>query len=133
MTCAELFIDGMMPGLNDWRDAIHKSPHAGNAMTREQVRRVETAARVQMLPHFEGRVDLFFLWTEPNMRRDPDNIEGAGVKFILDGLVRAGVLDDDGPRYVGRISHDVAYDPLNVGVAVFMTDERLTKGDPDGA
>lgn len=128
MTAAELVLDGQFPDLNDWRDAIAKSPHAGRRITRECTRRVELAARVQMLPCFDGLTDFYFLWTEPNRRRDPDNIQATGVKFVLDGLVRAGVLPDDGPRYVGRIIHEkVAYDPMNVGVAVYMTDERYSK------
>lgn len=133
MTAAEFVLDGQLPDLNEWRDELHKSPHAGNRVTRDNVRRVAKAAMAQLLPRFERRADFYFLWTEPNRRRDPDNIQATGVKFILDGLVRAGVLPDDGPRYVGRIFHEeVVYDPMNVGVAVYITDERY-QGDADGA
>ena len=42
------------------------------------------------------RAIIRFCWYEANKRRDPDNISAAGKKPILDGLVEAGVLKDDG-------------------------------------
>jgi len=56
-------------------------------------------ARSKKLPAFPGRVVIEFRWFERDRRRDPDNI-AAGRKFILDGLVAAGVLKGDGWRYV---------------------------------
>lgn len=46
------------------------------------------------------KVFLYFQWREFNRRRDPDNIAGGGRKFILDGLVQAGILENDGWRHV---------------------------------
>jgi hypothetical protein len=37
-----------------------------------------------------------FIWREPARRRDPDNIAAGGRKLVLDGLVAAKVLPDDG-------------------------------------
>jgi hypothetical protein len=48
-------------------------------------------------------------WYTANKRRDPDNIE-AGVKYVLDGLVTAGVLPGDGWRHVAGIEHTFAVD-----------------------
>lgn len=42
---------------------------------------------------------LAFTWHEPDKMRDKDNVRG-GAKLILDGLVAAKVLRDDGNRYV---------------------------------
>jgi hypothetical protein len=47
------------------------------------------------------RVRLRFEWHEPKPSRtarlrDPDNISSGGRKIILDGLVQAGVIPDDG-------------------------------------
>ena len=39
------------------------------------------------------------LFIEPNRRRDADNVESA-KKFILDALVKSGVLLNDNPRWV---------------------------------
>lgn len=130
---AFLLIDGQMPDLNDWRSAIARNPHAGGRITRECARRAETAARVQLLPRFERPVSVTFLWTEANRRRDLDNIAGTGQKFVLDGLVAAGVLPDDGPDWVREIHHYADYDPMNVGVAVHITDEIRGRGAEHGA
>ena len=40
-----------------------------------------------------------FTWTEPNRRRDCDNIASA-KKFILDALVKMRVLENDTQKYV---------------------------------
>lgn len=37
-----------------------------------------------------------FCWMEASKRADPDNLAGIGRKFILDALVQAGKLPDDG-------------------------------------
>lgn len=45
-----------------------------------------------------------------NGRRDPDNVAGT-AKPVLDGLVDAGVLPDDGHRHVASVTYRVAVDP----------------------
>lgn len=43
------------------------------------------------------------LWFPDKRRRDLDNYGGFGFKWILDGLVKAGVLKDDSTDYVGEL------------------------------
>jgi hypothetical protein len=50
------------------------------------------------------RAKIGFTWYEKDRRRDPDNISGAGKKPILDGLVRAGVLPNDGWSVIEGLS-----------------------------
>ena len=50
------------------------------------------------------RVKVRVTWFEQNAQRDPDNIH-AGVKFIMDGLVLAGVIPNDTQRHVASINH----------------------------
>lgn len=120
---ATFVIDGLMKGLNDWRDAIQRSPHAGNDMARAAKRRVERLAHVQMMPRFEKPVVVIFDWYEPNLRRDLDNVSGSARKWILDGLVAAGVLPDDNMAHVVGLQDWSHIDPLNPGVIVTLTDE----------
>lgn len=42
-----------------------------------------------------GEVFLDITWIETNKRRDPDNI-AAFIKFILDGLQKANIIENDG-------------------------------------
>jgi len=51
-----------------------------------------------------GKVDLTYIWQEENRRRDKDNIM-FGQKFIQDGLVNAGVLENDGWKQIGDVKH----------------------------
>jgi hypothetical protein len=41
------------------------------------------------------RCKIVFHWYEPNRRRDPSNVCAGGRKFILDALVRSGILQND--------------------------------------
>jgi Holliday junction resolvase RusA-like endonuclease len=58
-----------------------------------------------------------FHWLEENRRRDPDNIM-AGQKFILDALVKSGVLENDGQRQVYSIEHTFGVDKARPGCLV---------------
>lgn len=53
---------------------------------------------------FKTPVRIVFSWTEPNRKRDPDNIM-AGQKVILDSLVIAGVIPNDTQEWIKEIQH----------------------------
>lgn len=63
------------------------------------------------------RANRYITWIEENRRRDMDNVAFA-KKFILDGLVRAGVIRDDTPRYIAGLSDRFAYDKQNPRIEV---------------
>lgn len=86
---------------------------------REYDNHVLMSARQAKIKPCKTPVVIDCLWVEPNKRRDYDGIH-FGVKFILDGLVKAGVLKDDSPRYVKRITHEVAYDSDNPRIEVWI-------------
>ena len=52
-------------------------------------------------------------------RRDLDNV-CFGKKFVCDGLVKAGVLIDDKPRYVVGFVDEFAYDEENPRIVVTL-------------
>lgn len=81
------YIEGSMPSLNEYVSA-------------------ERANRF----NFVGPVIVRFLWVESTRRRDLDNIAFA-KKFVLDGLVAAGVLDGDSQRYVVGLQDTFEIDP----------------------
>ena len=53
--------------------------------------------------------DIVLTWFKPNNRSDHDNISFA-VKFVLDGLIKAGILQNDSPKYIGSIIHHFEVD-----------------------
>lgn len=49
---------------------------------------------------------LILNWEVTNNRSDPDNIY-FGVKFILDGMVKRGILKNDGRKNIRNISNTI--------------------------
>lgn len=65
--------------------------------------------------------EVYIVWHERTKKRDVDNVQSA-QKFILDALVRRGVLPNDSPRWVRQIHHYVQYDGVD-GVEVKIEEE----------
>ena len=99
MRRATFTIEGRMPGLNEFIKAHDKDYHKGNHTQQRETDRAAWCAKAAHVPRFEGPVVVSIEWYEPNRRRDLDNVASA-KKFILDGLVRAGVLANDDQRHV---------------------------------
>jgi hypothetical protein len=102
MDSAALWVPGPLPGMNEMIAAAKGSGGRGRAystMKRDLTAVVAGVATRAQIPRFAGRVLLDFRWYEPNRKRDCDNV-AAARKFVLDGLVAAGVLKGDGWRYV---------------------------------
>ena len=116
-------IEGRMPSLNDYIRAERGSMYAANAMKRECTDAAAWAARAARMPRFKMPVTVRFTWVERNRRRDIDNVAFA-KKFVLDGLVAAGVIGNDTPQYVRGFSDSFAYDAARPRIEVEVTDEE---------
>lgn len=92
----QVFIPGELPGRNEseWAARLHHM--AGAGMKRKHTNRVAAVCR-QGCDCAWVPMDRFVLHVEFRMksrRKDPDNILG-GLKYLLDGLVTAGVVRGD--------------------------------------
>ncbi len=87
-----IIIPGEMPGMNEIIDAAKLHYHKYNDMKRVNTDMVTWMAK--KVPE-KKKVFLDITWYCKNRRKDPDNI-AAAVKFIWDGLVQAGVIENDG-------------------------------------
>ncbi len=87
------------PTLNEIIASARASRHGNAGLKKTWTARVARAAEWQGLPALEGVVYLEVLWRVKNRRRDEDNIEAA-QKFIMDGLVLAGVLQEDNLKVI---------------------------------
>lgn len=65
-----------------------------------------------------GKADFVFTWYCKNQRKDPDNIAAGGTKMILDGLVEAGVMENDGWGQVNSLTHIFRVDKQDPRVEV---------------
>lgn len=109
MDKSKIIIEGEFPALNEII-ALSKS-HFGAYSKAKKQHTEDVISNCWGEPSFEKVDALYFTWFCKNKRKDPDNI-AAGIKFVLDGLVEAGVLPGDGWRYLGdcQIIHDWAVD-----------------------
>lgn len=69
-----------------------------------------------------------YLLVEPNMKRDPSNIAAAAAKFIEDGLIKAGVIENDGWKQVlGIRPYWIHEKGSEGGVFLLMANEPLSQ------
>ena len=114
-------IPGRLPGLNDIIDAARKSKFASAEQKEEFTNLVAWLAKAARLPRME-RIRVVIRWFEPNIKRDPDNIQ-AGQKFIFDGLVTAGVIKNDGWKQIDTpVIHHLGVDRDNPRVEIEITE-----------
>jgi hypothetical protein len=93
----ELWIPGPLPGQNEMIELAKGA--TGGGYRYAQVKKQWTGsiallAKVAKLKPVE-RAKFRFEWCERNKARNPDNI-AAGKKMVLDGLVTARILKNDG-------------------------------------
>lgn len=114
-------IEGRFPSLGDYVAAERRGRLAGASMRRREAERARLAAAAAGVPAFSGRVTVRLLWVEPSRRRDPDEIAFA-KKFVLDGMVAAGVIEGDGQSRVVGLQDTFAVDPARPRVVVEVRD-----------
>lgn len=117
----EFFIPVRLPGMNEILTLAKRGRGLHNAYAREK-KYIEYELRTlfsKRLPNFK-RCLIGFHWVEPDRRRDLDNIS-AGRKFILDALVKSGVIADDSWKCVrGFLPEQFSVNKQAFGVWVRM-------------
>lgn len=99
-------IKGSLPTMNEIIDASKSHWTVYRRIKEEHTNLVAWCCK--HLPPVK-RVNILITWYCKNRRHDPDNVM-AGQKFILDGLVTAGVLPNDGWDEIGSIYHSFKID-----------------------
>ena len=124
----DLVLNGTMPNLNDYlhgeRIAIRKNGKfttKGNAMKQEYQRKVVSAVRSQLRGiHIDKPVKIYYTFYEENRKRDLDNISAFAHKVIQDGLVKGGLLENDGWKNIVGFSDDFFVDKDNPRIEVII-------------
>ncbi len=88
-----------------------------NEMKQEYTNIVAWIAKSEIKKQLE-KIDLDITWICKNRRKDKDNIMAGGLKMILDGLVVAGVIKNDGWSEIGSINNRFEVDKDNPRVEV---------------
>lgn len=113
----KLVILGELTTLNDYIDAERSNRHAG-----AKVKKENTEACLWQLKGsqgLQGRHRVAFTWFAENMKIDPDNIAFC-KKYVLDAIVRAGILPNDGWKQIAGFSDDFQVDKGNPRVEVIL-------------
>jgi Holliday junction resolvase RusA-like endonuclease len=126
----QVFLPIKFPGLNEYTNANRKNRHIGAKMKYEYTEQVRLLCLRLKPLKYPGEFQ--FTWVEANTKRDPDNIVFA-KKFILDGLVEAGIIPDDNQKWVRSFSErwiinkETSY-TQPVGVFVIITELENDNG-----
>lgn len=117
----KLTIPGELPTTNEIVAASKKHHMAYANMKKTHTDLVALLARG--LPKVK-KADFIFTWYCKSRRKDPDNVSAGGAKFILDGLVKAGVIENDGWANVGSLTHLFEVDKKNPRVEIKIEEVR---------
>ncbi len=118
----KLIIKGELTDLNTYIQKERGNRYAAAAIKEEETRSVYWDCKAQKVPRFFNPVFLEFHWYCKNMRKDPDNV-AFSKKAILDGLVLAKVLQDDGWKEIRGFCDRFFVDSENPRVEIIIHEE----------
>lgn len=98
----KLWLPFRFPSLNEYINADRSGKYAGATMKKKWTNNVKLLAQTSLEPQ-RGPVAVSMAFSEPNARRDPD-AHCFALKAAADGLVAAGILPDDSPKYIKAIN-----------------------------
>ena len=108
-----LIIKGELCDFNTFQNKTRSNKFVGSKIKKEETERVYWECKQQKLsPVKEYPVKIMFKWYSKDNRKDIDNVAFA-KKFILDGLVLAGVLGGDGRKFINGFTDEFYIDAVN--------------------
>ena len=113
----KLIIKGELTDLNTYIQKERGNRFAAAAIKEEETRRVYWECKSQKLKRIDFPVFVACTWFCKNKKKDKDNISFA-KKFILDGLMKAGVLENDGWEQIVGFQDSFVVDKENPKVEV---------------
>nr|DAE40596.1 MAG TPA: Endodeoxyribonuclease RusA [Caudoviricetes sp.] len=93
-----LTYNGRLPSTNDLVQMNRVNRFQGASMKRKYTQELAVCFRSQTKERFTSHVTCDVKFFEDTMRRDDDNVL-SGLKYIMDGLVTAGIIHDDSPKW----------------------------------
>lgn len=119
MKQAKIIFPYRFSGMNEYSKAQRINRFQGGSMKKNETLIAKITAQKQCKELFTNPVEIWFLWVEPNRKRDPDNI-AAAKKFILDGLVSAGIILNDTQKYIRAFRDEFSVDKENPRVELII-------------
>ena len=116
----QLIIPGELTDLNTYINAERSNRYAGAKIKREMTDYITLLSK-SLKTEIRTPVRIKFTWITKNERKDPDNVAFA-KKFILDGMVTAGLLQNDGRKQIIGFKDNFGVDPKNPRIEVEITE-----------
>lgn len=115
-------IEGTMPSLNEYLAEVGRNPRLGGKLKRDYVNNVILYLRLSEYRHYQATkpVIIHYVFYEPNMKRDHDNVASVASKFIQDALRDMEVIADDGWKQILNFTHDFYLDRNNPRIEVYI-------------
>lgn len=114
-----LVIDGILSSMNKVIGANRSNRYIGARLKRDNTEMVAYYCLSQNLKPFKNKIDLEITFKCKDRRTDKDNIIST-TKFILDGLVMAGIIKNDGWSEIGNLNYKFDIDKNNPQTIVKM-------------
>ena len=121
-------IKAKLPTLNEVIAANRRNKYNGNKFKKEIEELIgwyiKQAQVVGSLSKIEEPVDILIDFYERTAKRDVYNIQSS-QKFIIDALVRNGILKNDGQRYVKNVYHRVMKGDTDHAIVTMYPAEQI--------
>ena len=121
-----LIIPHELTDLNTYINAERSNKYAAAAIKERDTNTAWLYSKRQKNENSNGRYRITFHWYCKDKRKDPDNIAFAR-KFILDGMVKAGVLKNDGWNNVASLSDEFYIDKEKPRIEVQLVESEGLK------
>ena len=119
----KFIIQGRLPGLNDYIDALNSNRHKGNKLKQDTEDTIIWQIKPQLRGvHIKKPVLIKYDFYEPNKKRDLDNVSSFARKTIQDSLVKMGVLENDGWKNILGSSEQFYCDRKNPRIEVTIVE-----------
>lgn len=114
----KIIIPGEFITLNEYIKAERTNKYLAAKMKKNETLRVQYETN-DVYPLPGGKLDYTFHWYRKDRRTDPDNIFHSS-KQIFDGLQASGVIEGDGWKQIGKITHECFVDKEHPRVEIIV-------------
>ena len=113
--------NNVFPSLNNYINALQRSPFIGNRMKQEYEDITSLMIRTQLKDwQAQYPVVIHYVFTERDKgkKRDRMNVFAFADKVVEDALVKCGTLKDDSPEYVLNATHEFQYGTPKIEISL---------------
>lgn len=120
-----MLIPAKLPSLNELIAANRRNKYMGAKLKRETEEFIAQYIKINKIRPVERPCVVHMVFHEPTRKRDADNVESA-KKYILDALVKSGIIKGDSPKYVVASPSFTVYGEPGASVVV-----TIIEGEPE--